>query len=180
MSSYLTLTDCTTAFGWAAGDVSLAAYIQGTLARMESTDKDVSALGAVMAFVSCSPSFAVSGDLIECPQLYVTYIVLYAVLSAVLGTWVDNYLKAGHSARDALKYVGGVQFTVLCVIMLISTCVPVGSLKFNPKTIDGINTNQDDVERATEEFPVGKASTSASSQEKESQEEIQAQQLPQK
>jgi hypothetical protein len=39
-------------FGWAAGDVSLAAYIQGTLARMESTDKDVSALGAVMAFVS--------------------------------------------------------------------------------------------------------------------------------
>jgi hypothetical protein len=39
-------------FGWAAGDVSLAAFIQGTLARMESSDNDVSALGAVMAFVS--------------------------------------------------------------------------------------------------------------------------------
>jgi hypothetical protein len=39
-------------FGWAAGDVSLAAYIQGTLARLESTDEDVSVLGAVMAFVS--------------------------------------------------------------------------------------------------------------------------------
>lgn len=118
--------------------------------------------------------------LIQYPQLYVTYIVLYAVLSAVLGTWVDNYLKAGHSARDALKYIGGVQFTILCVIMLVSTCVPVGSLKFNPKTIDGMDTNQDDVERATEEFPVGKASTFASSQEKTSQEEISAQQLSRK
>jgi hypothetical protein len=69
-------------FGWAAGDVSLAAFIQSALARMESVDPDASALselfcsaqeidpkstGAVMAF------------------LYVTYILLYAVLSAVLG-----------------------------------------------------------------------------------------------
>jgi hypothetical protein len=39
-------------FGWAAGDVSLAAYIQSTLAKLENIDPDVSALGAVMAFVS--------------------------------------------------------------------------------------------------------------------------------
>jgi hypothetical protein len=55
--------------------VSLAAYIQATLARMESKDPDVSALGAVMAF------------------LYVNYIVLYAILSAVLGNWVDAYVS---------------------------------------------------------------------------------------
>lgn len=36
-------------FGWAAGDVSLAAYIQASLARLESDHKDVSALGSVMA-----------------------------------------------------------------------------------------------------------------------------------
>jgi hypothetical protein len=36
-------------FGWAAGDVSLAAYIQASLARVESQTKNVSALGAVMA-----------------------------------------------------------------------------------------------------------------------------------
>lgn len=36
-------------FGWAAGDVSLAAYIQASLARIESQTKDVSALGSVMA-----------------------------------------------------------------------------------------------------------------------------------
>jgi hypothetical protein len=98
---------------------------------MESTDKDVSALGAVMAF------------------LYVTYIVLYAVLSTVLGNWVDKYLKQGHSARDALKYVGGVQFTVLCVIMLASTLVPRGAFAFNPKVIDANIAPSPDVEQAT-------------------------------
>ncbi|KAJ4288766.1 hypothetical protein N0V88_007302 [Collariella sp. IMI 366227] len=48
-------------FGWASGDVSLAAYIQASLARIESQNKNVSALGAVMAF------------------LYSFYIVTYAV-----------------------------------------------------------------------------------------------------
>ena len=37
-------------FGWAAGDVSLAAYIQAALTREEHVDDDVSALGAVMRF----------------------------------------------------------------------------------------------------------------------------------
>jgi hypothetical protein len=68
-------------FGWAAGDVSLAAYIQSTLAKIESKEPDVSTLGAVMAF------------------LYVTYIVLYAVLSAVLGNWVDAYVVAPYCAH---------------------------------------------------------------------------------
>ena len=38
-------------FGWAAGDVSLAAYIQSSLARVESKTTGVSALGAVMSFL---------------------------------------------------------------------------------------------------------------------------------
>lgn len=41
-------------FGWAAGDVSLAAYIQASLARLEKDTKDVSALGAVMSFLYCT------------------------------------------------------------------------------------------------------------------------------
>jgi hypothetical protein len=35
--------------GWASGDVSLAAFIQASLARIESEDSEVSALGAVMS-----------------------------------------------------------------------------------------------------------------------------------
>jgi hypothetical protein len=38
-------------FGWAAGDVSLAAHIQSSLARVESKTTGVSALGAVMSFL---------------------------------------------------------------------------------------------------------------------------------
>lgn len=38
-------------FGRAAGDVSLAAYIQASLARIESHNHEVSALGSVMAFL---------------------------------------------------------------------------------------------------------------------------------
>jgi hypothetical protein len=68
-------------------------------------------------------------------QLYVTYIVLYAVLSAVLGNWVDGYLKEGHTGRQALIYVGGVQFSVICVVIFCSTFVPRGAWAFNPKLI---------------------------------------------
>jgi hypothetical protein len=64
---------------------------------------------------------------------------------------VDAYLKSGHSGRDALKYVGGVQFTVLCIIMLASTLVPRGALSLNPRSIDGSGDEQSDVERASEE-----------------------------
>jgi len=35
-------------FGWAAGDVSLAAYIQSVLSEAQFAQKNVSALGAVM------------------------------------------------------------------------------------------------------------------------------------
>ena len=60
-------------FGWAAGDVSLAAYIQASLARKESEHKDVSALGAVMAF------------------LYSRYIVIYTICSPLLGKYIGKY-----------------------------------------------------------------------------------------
>jgi hypothetical protein len=60
---------------------------------------------------------------------------------------VDKYLKSGNSARDALKYIGGVQFTVLCVIMLASTLVPRGAFSFNPKVIDSAPLAPADAER---------------------------------
>ncbi|KAK1228162.1 hypothetical protein PQX77_008795 [Marasmius sp. AFHP31] len=121
-------------FGWAAGDVSLAAYIQATLAKIESNDSRVSALGAVMAF------------------LYVLYIIVYSILSTVLGKWVDKRLlgftgaAAAAPARDALKYIGGVQFTVLCVIVIISTFIPKGSFALNPNDED-FNDNHRNTEK---------------------------------
>ncbi|KAK0530548.1 hypothetical protein OC835_003977 [Tilletia horrida] len=123
-------------YGWAAGDVSLAAYIQSTLARLESKDKDVSALGAVMAF------------------LYVLYIVIYALVSTFLGRWVDSQVRAFKGAatvapaQNALKYVGGVHFTVLAVIIIASTFIPRGALAFNPRAEGDLACPNEDEEIA--------------------------------
>ncbi|CAD6920843.1 unnamed protein product [Tilletia controversa] len=119
-------------YGWAAGDVSLAAYIQSTLAKMESQDKDVSALGAVMAF------------------LYVLYIVIYALISTFLGRWVDSQINGAKGAaavgpaKNALVYVAGVHFTILSAIIISSTFIPRGALAFNPKAEEDLATPTDE------------------------------------
>ncbi|GAB1315361.1 hypothetical protein MFIFM68171_05571 [Madurella fahalii] len=109
-------------FGWAAGDVSLAAYIQASLARLESENKNVSALGAVMAF------------------LYSFYIVTYAISGTLLGRYLDGVYNSsggisGGSINGGLVYTAGVQFTLVCVLVLTATFVPKGALAFNPKMI---------------------------------------------
>ncbi|KKK18494.1 hypothetical protein P175DRAFT_0500756 [Aspergillus ochraceoroseus IBT 24754] len=107
-------------FGWAAGDVSLAAYIQAALARVESKTKNVSSLGAVMAF------------------LYSTYIVLYAITSPILGSYIDHvYARTGGSEGggniyEAIRNIASVQFTVISVLVFLATFVPWGSWALNP------------------------------------------------
>ncbi|KAJ2913947.1 hypothetical protein MD484_g6478, partial [Candolleomyces efflorescens] len=78
--------------GWAAGDVSLAAYIQAMLSESAFHYERVSALGAVMAF------------------LYTTYIVLYAALSVVLGHIIDVDEDTNGNIIQSLKTVGGFVF----------------------------------------------------------------------
>ena len=118
-------------FGWAAGDVSLAAYIQASLARKESEHADVSALGAVMAF------------------LYSTYIVIYAICSPLLGKYIDGVYNRsggaddGGTIRPALVNTAGVQFTVLSVVVLASTFVPRGALSINPKMINDLQLDKE-------------------------------------
>ena len=112
-------------FGWAAGDVSLAAYIQASLARKESEHKDVSALGAVMAF------------------LYSTYIVTYAITQPLLGRYIDRVFTRtggasnGGTVRPAIRNVAGVQFTIVTIVILASTFIPRGSFAFNPQALYG-------------------------------------------
>ncbi|KAF1937236.1 hypothetical protein EJ02DRAFT_426792 [Clathrospora elynae] len=105
-------------FGWAAGDVSLAAYIQASLSRIESKTENVSALGAVMAF------------------LYSAYIVTYAIASVTLGTYIDR-VSDGNSEeiQGAIFNVAGVQFTVIFVMVMTSTFVPKGAFSLNPKML---------------------------------------------
>lgn len=129
-------------FGWAAGDVSLAAYIQALLQRKEDESNDVSPLGAVMAF------------------LYCTYIIIYAVAGTYLGQYIDfvgnsrkntannvpldGYPKDYIDIHPAVKNIAGVQFTVLAIIMLAATFVPKGSFHLNPKNLYGETLQAED------------------------------------
>ncbi|KAL7777377.1 hypothetical protein CFE70_007803 [Pyrenophora teres f. teres 0-1] len=116
-------------FGWAAGDVSLAAYIQASLARIESKTQNVSALGAVMAF------------------LYSTYIVTYAISSVCLGTYIDRISdRHDEQIHGAIMNVAGVQFTVIAVLVMTSTFVPKGAFSLNPKMLseENLDTDLDD------------------------------------
>jgi hypothetical protein len=71
---------------------------------------------------------------------------MYAVLSSVLGKWVDKQLVKKVSPRDVLKKIGGIQFTLLCVIVLLATCVPRGGLSLNPKMVEGSTSVEEDEE----------------------------------
>ncbi|KAF8994883.1 hypothetical protein BDQ17DRAFT_1366273 [Cyathus striatus] len=110
--------------GWAAGDVSLAAYIQSSLSNSKFTHKNVSPLGAVMAF------------------LYSTYIVLNAVFSSVLGKVIDEDYSRTGNIESSLTRVGGIHFSVCCAIILASTFIPKGSFSFNPKSLGRITTGR--------------------------------------
>lgn len=77
--------------GWAAGDISILAFIQASLARMESADPQVSALGSVIAF------------------LYSAYIIIYAILGSVLGTYIDEVFAKDGNIYRVLVNLGGVQ-----------------------------------------------------------------------
>ncbi|KAK9357133.1 hypothetical protein V1504DRAFT_465609 [Lipomyces starkeyi] len=118
-------------FGWAAGDCSLAAYIQASLARVESKTTNVSALGAVMAF------------------LYSTYIVIYAITSPLLGRYIDMvYNRTGGAnngghIQEAIQNVGGVQFTILFVVIMTATFIPRGAFSLNPKMLFNEKLDED-------------------------------------
>ncbi|KAH6843445.1 major facilitator superfamily domain-containing protein [Chaetomium sp. MPI-CAGE-AT-0009] len=120
-------------YGWASGDVSLAAYIQASLARLESQNKNVSALGAVMAF------------------LYSFYIVTYAVAGTLLGRYLDGvYNKSGGidggQVHTGLIYTAGVQMSVISLLVLAATFVPKGAFAFNPKMISEEPLDDDHIE----------------------------------
>lgn len=125
-------------FGWAAGDVSLAAYIQAALARRESTTRNVSALGSVMAF------------------LYSTYIVIYAIANPLIGKYIDRVSKQHDGdIHSAVRNFVGVHFTVISVIIMAATFIPKGSFALNPRML--FNENLDGPIESTETLVQGEA-----------------------
>jgi len=107
-------------YAWAAGDCSLAAYIQASLSDHDYGHSGVSALGAVMAF------------------LYSSYIVMNAILSSTLGKVIDKDFTKNANIYKSLQQVAGIQFSVASVLILCATLIPIGAFALNPKVIGDI------------------------------------------
>lgn len=111
--------------------IQLAHNTNRSLARIESDTKNVSALGAVMAF------------------LYSSYIVTYAIASVCLGTYIDRVSDANNdNVQSAIRNVAGIQFTIIAVLVMASTFVPKGAFAFNPKMLsdEPLDTDLEDEE----------------------------------
>jgi hypothetical protein len=156
--------------GWAAGDVSIAAYIQALLQRRETEEEDISPLGAVMSF------------------LYCTYIITYAILGTLLGRYVDSFgnRPENHNVakplskkipgypnnyvniRPVVFNIAGIQFTVLAIIIIVATFIPKGSFAFNPKILYGDTLESEESEDSSVE---GGEASKAREQESEDSDE---------
>ncbi|TGZ84095.1 hypothetical protein EX30DRAFT_338662 [Ascodesmis nigricans] len=97
---------------WAAGDVSLIAFIQASLNDAGTASTNISALASVMAF------------------LYSTYILLFAVLTPTLGVYADDTNE--EDAHKAVFALGGIQYSIIAVVLFVSTFVMAGAWRWNP------------------------------------------------
>ncbi|KAI9222055.1 major facilitator superfamily domain-containing protein [Blastocladiella britannica] len=132
-------------FGWAAGDVSLVAYVQSRLSKHEDDNAAVSPLGSVMSF------------------LYVAYIVIFALVNTWVGKIQDSYVadlikKYGSAkkfpplagmaqTRDAMFWTAGVAVSVSAIIIFLATFIPKGSFALNPDVI-GDDHEDDQIDKA--------------------------------
>jgi hypothetical protein len=92
-------------FGWAIGDYSLSSFMQKSLAKERLKDDNISPHGAITSF------------------LYVSYIILYIVLSTSLGKYIDVEFNKVGNIKNVLIFIGGVQFSILSVMLLGNTFI---------------------------------------------------------
>ena len=67
--------------------------------------------------------------------LYSSTIVLYAFLAPLLGKVFDSVLAQDGNIQRALVYLGGAQFTVICVFVMANTFIPKGTFRFNSEML---------------------------------------------
>jgi len=135
---------CFISAGWSAGDVSMAAYIQAQIPHIKTPGVSIAnALSSVMSF------------------LYVSCIVIFAVISPMIGNWLDDFSTRANEAKaqskvkgitsaqkaywieqmDSIKteqkeqyfyWIAGVFFSLVSVTIFFNTFLPKGSWAFNP------------------------------------------------
>lgn len=153
---------CFISAGWAAGDVSMSAYIQSNIPKIKTPGVVIAnALPSVMSF------------------LYVLYIIIYAVISPMIGVWLDAFeltakmydtrakavkskntvlykeftAEAARYRKDAMDqyfyWIAGVFFSLISIVIFANTFVPKGSWAINP-TLEDEDSEHADAEAETE------------------------------
>lgn len=112
-------------FASAADDIALNSFIQSSLSRLESKNKDISALGAVASF------------------LYSSYIIIYAILNPTLGLYIDRVFTMTKSIRPAFLNTVAIQMTVIAVVVFAATFIPKHALACNPRLIPDDQSEED-------------------------------------
>ena len=100
---------------WSAAAVSLYSYMQ-TLLPDEAPSSDA------LPPLSCTAGF-----------LFALDVTAQAIAHPILGMYVDRAIESSGTAHLAMKYVGGVQLSVIATIILGSTLIPRGALSLGPK-----------------------------------------------
>lgn len=123
-----------------AGDVSLVAFVQSRLSKIEDEEASVSPLGSVMSF------------------LYVLYIIIFALVNPWIAGVQDDFIRPlikqfGEAkkwklwtglelTREAMWYTSGLFLTISAGIILLATFIPKGSWALNPQDIDDDESEQ--------------------------------------
>ena len=150
--------------GWAAGDVSISAYIQSNIPRIKTPGvKIANALPSVMSF------------------LYVLAIIIFAVISPMIGVWLDAFeltaamystrakaakangqtalsneftASAAQYRKDAVDqyfyWIAGVFFSLISILIFANTFTPKGSWAWNP-TLEEEGSTEEAAAQAEEE-----------------------------
>lgn len=88
--------------------------------------------------------------------LYSTYIVLYAIASVCLGTYIDHISFVNKDEiQPAIRNVAGIQFTIIAILVMTSTFVPKGAFALNPKMLNDEELDTDLEDEDLEYVPGG-------------------------
>lgn len=112
------------AFAWAAYDVSITAYVQAALTRLEHTSPHIASLSAVVCFVYC------------------LQVAMYGSMSTLIRTYLDK-MGPGDAIQGRLIWTAGVQFTVISIVVIASSFIPEGSRALNPRMIASRKLDED-------------------------------------
>lgn len=110
-------------FGFASGDVSVAAFIQSKIKEEQSGQ---------MSLLASSMSF-----------LHASYIILFALFSIPMNALADQF----RGNYDNLRYASSIGYSVLGVVVFLATFYPKGACSWNPTLLSEEPFELNDVEK---------------------------------